>query len=279
MEAVNEIVSAIEGAGFALQHTILEQVRGIMRSHKLEEEDLQDLIDIIYEVLSPIATMNTEYDTSIHQMSQLAERQMRFTSIATSSMLETRPDKMLKFINELNEKGVDWAEQRKRNVLILSDPKITEGKKDEYIGGLDALIKNYTKQACGTEYSLHDIYDVEENVLTLEDFEDESDMDNITEDTALQAALSMAFKMVEEAGTIVIIGGNDNFAREIGLATIIRGVLHGKPEYIREALKLLGKDDGTIDINALRSQVLDLRGYTSQIQAHRRAIRNLKQAL
>ena len=65
----------------------------------------------------------------------------------------------------------------------------------------------------------------------------------------------------------------------MNLAWIIQGVLAGKDAQIEKALELLGKDAKGIRMEELRRKVIDLRGYTKDVQDQRRALKEVKRAL
>ena len=240
----------------------------------LSIDQLQSLVKIIYEVITPLQVKEADYDPSIAQIGSLQDANTPYTTIATSSIAEETPDELIKVAEAMK---ASLKAQKARNILVLTDPRInTEALKTEYLTKLNDIISEYTD----SKYSLFDIYD-RSKILTLEEFEKASNTDTLTKDNACNAAVTAARKIIgKDYGKLVYLGKKDYFAQAIDLAALLKGVLNNNAYAIRKALKLLGRKDNKIDFDKLGSTtVLDFTTYTRKLQNHRRAVREVKSAL
>ncbi len=207
------------------------------------------------------------------------EQKRPVTSITPSSIIENRPNIVVRLEKELKE---NKDNEGTRNILVITDASITEDKKDAYIDGINKNLRAHLKLK--REIDISSIYRVVtydemkrkvRKVMKKEDYQ-------ITAETALEATEALAKKVMPGAvGEIVYIGGLDLYKEELDLAWMISEILSANPNprAIERAITLLGKDAKDIRAEDLRRNVIDLRGYTKEISEYQRAIKEVKRAL
>jgi radical SAM superfamily enzyme YgiQ (UPF0313 family) len=231
-------------------------------------EERYQVAELTVELASPAQKMNLEKALEEARRDLEVAGDAR-TTIATTGTLEENPDLIIRLADDLTKAG-----DISRNMLVITNSKVTDETRDEYLNTLDQAFKSYTRKQ-GREISLYDIYSAR-NIVTYDEFETYA-KGKVTEKTAATIAIAMVKERIGES-EIVYIGGVKLFAREINLASIIKGVLIGDPDAIKTALELLGQDEASVDMKALRRRVIDLRG-TKDLQTYRRAVRETSTAL
>ncbi|MBL7069692.1 MAG: hypothetical protein ISS34_07535, partial [Candidatus Omnitrophica bacterium] len=274
-QAVEEIIEAIKlslpGEDISLK------VRKIMKGHSLTHNERIDLVSIIYHVLSPLKEMDgITYEELINRVDNLLKTETPFATVTTSCDLETRPDRIKKLVDTIKQKETK-KDQESKNILIITDQRITKENLNSYLEALNNAILEYTDGA----YSLDTIYD-RDNIYTFSRFEEVSKEEGITltKENALLAAETLVKKVMEaEDPEVVYTGGEKAFEEEIDLALIIKGVLHNNKEAIERALELLGKKKDSIDTATLRKRIFDLTYYTRKLHNFNKALKEVKRAL
>jgi hypothetical protein len=284
---LDALVGKIEAESFAkdseriasLIEAILkgEEDKAIKIISSLNDAEMDRIIDFISLRLVPIRAINIENE--LRRISEaIIERGNRTTTIMPSGIMENRPDVAI----EIMDSAAGRKESGKRkNILVITDSRIkTQLEKEGYIKTLNENLNKFAGKGIIQRKSTIDIEAVYQ-VVTYHEMLEETGIE-VTRDNAVEGALALARALVSEdlsAEDIVIIGGEDLYKDEIHLAWVIKGVLEGEEEAIKEALKLLKIKEGTINIEHLRGNVIYFGRQRESIEEYKRAVKELKKAL
>ncbi len=227
------------------------------------------------------ATHSMEVDESVTKaLNALKAANTQKRAIATitpSGLIEERPDVALKVIDAFKENRTKDG-RGSRNILIVSD--MPNKTKEGYIRELNAQLTKYARRDSVDAQSIN----IEEayRVITYEEMQ--GYVGEVTKDNAVNKARALVQELMPQESLrdedILFIGTKELFEREIEFAWIVNGLLEGKEEAVTSALKLLGRTEGSVDMDLLRNKVIDLRRYAArETRAYRKAMREVKRAL
>jgi hypothetical protein len=257
-ETVAGLIKAIES------HKPDRETLSIIKEADLTRDQLVTIVDILESFLAPVTRIDWQraLDESKRVLSQTESRK---TAIATSSILETRPD-IVKGLSE-GLKG-----NRHRNILLITDSRVTKDSKTKYIKEISKLLQERYA------IDLNEMFQ-KDKIVTFDELEEISGR-SVRGENALTASEILVKKLIGSGyGEIVYVGGEELFVKEVDLAALIKGVLNGNVEAVKKAFELLGKDTKDLRIEDLKERVIDLRGYTEELQDYRNTVRELKRAL
>ena len=234
------------------------RVSNIIKAIKANEDE-EAVLDMIRECgFTPdeLITLTSVVDALFVSLTpaQNIQYQEGAVTILTSNGLRSNQDLLRTNIDNM-------IRSKDSNLLLITDPNVTEADKAEYIGRLQRELQGI---------DLFSIYN-EENILTYNEYA------NTTGTTPQERIEQIAKQRLNTTFThIVYIEGIDNFNR---LVTLITGILNGDRQAIQEALILLGKDSTHIHPRAFKQGLLDLRGLIEEHRSQREAEETVHQAL